>query len=68
MCKIKTNPGSTQVCIYTTFFQTNTGLTRVEPTSGGGLDLTRVEPGLVLTLVEPGLVLTLVEPGLVCAV
>ena len=68
MCKIKTNPGSTQACVYTTLLQTNPGSTLVEPTSGGELDLTRVEPGLVLTRVEPGLVLTLVEPGLVCAV
>ena len=56
MCKIKTNPGSIQVCLYTTFFQTNSDSTRVEPTSGGGLDLTRFEPGLVLTRVESGLV------------
>ena len=48
MCKIKTNPGSTQVCVYTTLFQTNPGSTRVEPTSGGGLDLTRVEPELAV--------------------
>ena len=37
MCKIKTNPGSTQVCVYTTLFQTNPGSTQVEPTSRGGL-------------------------------
>ena len=48
MCKIQTNPGSTQVCVYTTLFQTNPGSTRVEPTSGGGLDLTRVEPVLAV--------------------
>ena len=48
MCKIKTNPGSTQVCVYTTLFQKNPGSTRVEPTSGGGLDLTRVEPRLAV--------------------
>ena len=48
MCKIKTNPSSTQVCVYTILFQTNPGSTRVEPTSGGGLDLTRVEPGLAV--------------------
>ena len=48
MCKIKTNPGSTQVCVYTTLFQTNPGSTRVEPTSGGGLDITRFEPGLTV--------------------
>ena len=64
MCKIKTNPGSTQVCVYTTLFQPNSGSTRVEPTSGGGLNLTRVGPGLAvitrqkLTWVEPGLVST----------
>ena len=46
ICKIKTNPGSTQVCVYTTLFQANPGSTRVKPTSGGGLDLTRVEAGL----------------------
>ena len=48
MCKIQTNPGSTQVCVYTTSFPTNPGSTRIEPTSGGGLDLTRVEPGLAV--------------------
>ena len=59
MCKIKTNPGSTQVCVYVTLFQTNLGSTRVEPTAVGGLDLTRVEPRLAvftrqkLTRVEP---------------
>ena len=37
MCKIKTNPGSTQVCVYTTLFQTNPDSTQVEPTSRGGL-------------------------------
>ena len=46
ICKIKTNPGSTQVCVYTTLFQANPGLTQVEPTSGDGLDLTWVEPEL----------------------
>ena len=49
MCKIEANPGSTQVCVYTTLFQTNPGSTRVEPTSGGGLDLTRVEPGIAVS-------------------
>ena len=39
MCKIKTNPGSTKVCVYTTLFLPNPGSTRVEPTSGGGLTL-----------------------------
>ena len=48
MRKIKVNPGSTQVCVYTTLFQTKPGSTRVEPTSGGGLDLTRIEPGLAV--------------------
>ena len=45
---MKTNLGSIQVCVYTTLFQTNPGSTQVEPTSGGGLDLTQVEPGLVV--------------------
>ena len=60
MCKIKTNPVSTQVCVYTTLFQTNPDSTRVEPISVGGLDLTRLGPGLAvftrqkLTRVEPG--------------
>ena len=62
---MKTNPGSTQVCVYTTLFQANPGSTRVEPTSGGGLDLTRVEPGLGLFTRQK---LTRVEPVLVCAV
>ena len=44
----QTNLGSTQVCVYTTLFRTNPGSTRVEPTSGGGLDLTWVEPGLAV--------------------
>ena len=50
---------SPQVCVYTTLFQTNPGSTRVEPTSGGGLELTRVEPGLAvftrqkLTRIQP---------------
>ena len=48
MCKIQTNPGSTQVCVYMTLFQTNPGSTQVEPTSGGGLDLTWVELGLAV--------------------
>ena len=48
MCRIQTNRGSTQVFVYTTLFQTNPGSTRVEPTSGGGLDLNRVEPGLAV--------------------
>ena len=48
MCKIKTNPGSTQgLCLHNTFLN-NPGSTRVEPASGGGLDLTRVEPGLAV--------------------
>ena len=48
MCKIKTSPGSTHICVYTTLFQANPGSTRVEPTSGGGLDLTQVEPRLAV--------------------
>ena len=44
----QTNPGSTQVCVYTIFFPTNPGSTRVEPTSGGGLNLTRIKPGLAV--------------------
>ena len=68
MCKIQTNPGSTQVCVYMTLFQTNPGTTWVEPTSGGGLDLTQVEPRLaVFTWQKLRLVLTQVKPGLVCA-
>ena len=58
MCKIKTNPGSTQICVYTTLFQSNTGSTGIEPTSGSGLDLTRVEPVLAVrvytTKTNPG--------------
>ena len=57
--------------VFTRYFSK---LTRIEPTSGGGLNLTRVEPGLAvftqqkLTWVEPtsggGLNVTRVEPGL----
>ena len=53
MCKIKTNPSSTQVCVYMTLFQTNPGSTQVEPTSGGGLDLTRVS-SVYMTKTSPG--------------
>ena len=66
MCKIKTNPGSAQVCVYTTLFQTNPG-SWVKPTSGGGLDLTRVEPRLAV-FTRKKLTQVSVEPGLVCAV
>ena len=65
MCKIQTNPGLTQVCVYTTLFQTNPGSTWVEPTSGDGLDLTPVEPELAVFTRQK---LIQVEPGLVCAV
>ena len=65
MRKIKTNPGSTQVWVYTALFQTNPASTRVEPTSGGGLHLTCVKPGLAVFTRQK---LTRVEPGLVCAV
>ena len=69
MRKTQTNPGSTQVCVYTTFLQADPGSTRVEPTSGSELDLTRVEPGLAvftrqkLTRVEPGLGAVYMNPG-----
>ena len=42
MCKIETNPDSTQVFVYTKLFK----LTRVELTSGDGLDLALAEPTL----------------------
>ena len=53
MWKTKTNPGSTQVCVYVTLSQTNPGSTQVEPTSGGGLDLTQVS-SVYTTKTNPG--------------
>ena len=51
MWKIKTNPVSTQVGFTKHFSK----LTRVEPISGDGLNLTRVEPAGLVCAVYTGL-------------